>query len=177
MKIDRQLGILSILLQKESVTAPYLSEMFEVSRRTINRDIEDLCRAGIPIATRQGINGGISIMAGYKIDRTMLTRAEMQDILAGLRSLDSVNGTNKYGQLMEKLSVGSSDFLMGDQSILIDLSSWYKDSLAEKIELIRGAIEQNRELQFFYYAPSGESDRAIEPYYLIFRWSTWYVWG
>lgn len=45
MKIDRQLGILSILLQKESVTAPYLSEMFEVSRRTINRDIEDLCRA------------------------------------------------------------------------------------------------------------------------------------
>ena len=69
MKIDRQLGILSILLQKESVTAPYLSEMFEVSRRTINRDIEDLCRAGIPIATRQGINGGISIMAGYKIDR------------------------------------------------------------------------------------------------------------
>lgn len=177
MKIDRQLGILSILLQKESVTAPYLSEMFEVSRRTINRDIEDLCRAGIPIATRQGINGGISIMAGYKIDRTMLTRAEMQDILAGLRSLDSVNGTNKYGQLMEKLSVGSSDFLMGDQSILIDLSSWYKDSLAEKIELIRGAIEQNRELQFFYYAPSGGSDRAIEPYYLIFRWSSWYVWG
>ena len=59
MKIDRQLGILSILLQKESVTAPYLSEMFEVSRRTINRDIEDLCRAGIPIATRQGINGGL----------------------------------------------------------------------------------------------------------------------
>ena len=52
MKIDRQLGILSILLQKESVTAPYLSEMFEVSRRTINRDIEDLCRAGIPIATK-----------------------------------------------------------------------------------------------------------------------------
>lgn len=49
MKIDRQLGILSILLQKESVTAPYLAEMFEVSRRTINRDIEDLGKAGIPI--------------------------------------------------------------------------------------------------------------------------------
>lgn len=62
MKIDRQLGILSILLQKESVTAPYLSEMFEVSRRTINRDIEDLCKAGIPIVTRQGANGGISII-------------------------------------------------------------------------------------------------------------------
>ena len=61
MKIDRQLGILSILLQKESVTAPYLAEMFEVSRRTINRDIEDLGKAGIPIVTRQGSNGGISI--------------------------------------------------------------------------------------------------------------------
>ena len=65
MKIDRQLGILSILLQKESVTAPYLSEMFEVSRRTINRDIEDLCKAGIPIVTRQGANGGISIIDGW----------------------------------------------------------------------------------------------------------------
>ena len=119
MKIDRQLGILSILLQKESVTAPYLSEMFEVSRRTINRDIEDLCKAGIPIVTRQGANGGISIIDGYKIDKTMLTHDEMQDILAGLRSLDSVNGTNRYGQLMEKLSIGSSDFLVGNQSVLI----------------------------------------------------------
>mgnify|MGYP000359050923 CR=1 FL=1 len=143
MKIDRQLEILSILLQKESVTAPYLSEMFEVSRRTINRDIEDLCKAGIPIVTRQGANGGISIIDGYKIDKTMLTHDEMQDILAGLRSLDSVNGTNRYGQLMEKLSIGSSDFLVGNQSVLIDLSSWYKDSLAPKIEVIRKAIEQH----------------------------------
>ena len=94
MKIDRQLGILSILLQTETVTAPYLSEIFEVSRRTINRDIEDLCKAGIPIVTRQGKDGGISIIDGYKIDKTMLTRDEMQDILAGLRSLDSVNGTS-----------------------------------------------------------------------------------
>ena len=62
----------------------------------------------------------------------MLTHNEMQDILAGLRSLDSVNGTNRYGQLMEKLSIGSSDFLVGNQSVLIDLSSWYKDSLAPK---------------------------------------------
>ena len=177
MKIDRQLGILSILLQKESVTAPYLSEMFEVSRRTINRDIEDLCKAGIPIVTRQGKDGGISIIDGYKIDKTMLTRGEMQDIVAGLRSLDSVNGTNRYGQLMEKLSIGSSDFFVGNQSVLIDLSSWYKDSLAPKIEMIRSAIEQHREMMFFYYAPNGESQRIIEPYYLIFRWSSWYVWG
>lgn len=177
MKIDRQLGILSVLLQKDSVTAPELAEMFEVSRRTINRDIEDLCKTGIPLVTRQGVHGGISIMEGYKLDRTMLTHSEMQDILAGLRSLDSVNGTNRYGQLMEKLSAGSSDFMVGNQSVLIDLSSWYKDSLAPKIEMIRLAIGQHRELEFTYYAPGKESVRRIEPYYLMFRWSSWYVWG
>lgn len=177
MKIERLIGILSILLQQDAVTASYLAEQFEVSRRTINRDIEDLCRAGIPIVTRQGAGGGISIMENYKMNRTIFTTAEMQDILAGLRSLDSVNGTNRYGQLMEKLSTGSSDFMTGNQSILIDLSSWYKDSLAPKIETIRAAIEAKRELEFLYFSPKGESKRIIEPYYLIFRWSSWYVWG
>lgn len=177
MKIDRLIGILSILLQKENVTAPDLAEKFEVSRRTINRDIEDLCKAGIPIVTRQGMNGGISIMENYKLDRTILTNEEMQDILAGLRSLDSVNGTKRYGQLMEKLSAGASDFMTGGQSVLIDLSSWYKDSLASKIELIREGLDTSRKLEFSYYAPRGESQRRIEPYYLIFRWSSWYVWG
>lgn len=177
MKIDRQIGILSILLQKDTVTAPYLAEHFEVSRRTINRDIEDLCKAGIPIATRQGVNGGISIMEKYKMDRTLLTEAELQDMLAGLRSLESVNGTNRYGKLMEKLSAGSSDFMVGNQSLLIDLSSWYKESLAPKIELIRMSIDEFRELTFTYYSPKGASVRCIEPYYLIFRWSSWYVWG
>lgn len=177
MKIDRLLGILSVLLQKETVTAPELAGQFEVSRRTINRDIEDLCKAGIPIVTRQGKDGGISIMDNYKFDRTLLTSAEMRDILAGLRSLDSINGTNRYGQLMEKLSAGSSDFMVGNQSVLIDLSSWYKDSIAKKIERIRAAIESDRELEFCYYAPQGERERCIQPYYLIFRWSSWYVWG
>ncbi len=177
MKIDRLIGILAVLLQKETVTAPYLAERFEVSRRTINRDIENLCKAGIPIVTRQGANGGISIMENYAINKTLFTNAEMQDILAGLRSLDSVNGTNRYAQLMEKLSVGSSDFVTGSQFVLIDLSSWYKDSLAPKIELVRMAVENNRELTFFYFSPKGESARTIEPYYLIFKWSSWYVWG
>lgn len=177
MKIDRQIGILSILLQRKSVTAPYLAEHFEVSRRTINRDIDDLCQSGIPIVTRQGVGGGISIMENYKIDKTLFTNTEMKDILAGLRSLDSVSGTNRYGQLMEKLSAGSSDFMVGDQTVLIDLSSWYKDSLAPKIELIHMAVERSKEIKFLYYSPKGESIRCIEPYYLIFRWSNWYVWG
>lgn len=171
------IGILSILLQRERVTAPELAERFEVSRRTINRDVEELCKAGIPLVTTQGTGGGISIMDGYKIERTLFTNKEMQDILAGLRSLDSVNGTNRYVQLMEKLSVGSSDFMEGGQSVLIDLSSWYENALAFKIERIRNAIEEKQELSFTYYSPRGESRRQIEPYYLIFKWASWYVWG
>lgn len=177
MKIDRLIGILSVLLQRKQVTAPQLAELFEVSRRTINRDIETLCKAGIPIMTRQGMTGGISIMSGYQIDRSLLTNSEMRDILAGLRSLDSVNGTNRYGQLMEKLSAGSSDFMVGDQSVLIDLSSWYKDSLSHKITLIRSAIENRILLEFSYFSPKGDSLRCTEPYFLIFRWSSWYLWG
>jgi predicted DNA-binding transcriptional regulator YafY len=92
MKIDRMIGILSILLQEEKTTAPKLAERFEVSKRTINRDIEALCKAGVPIRTSQGAGGGISIMEGYRMDRTILTSKDMQMILAGPRSLDIIRG-------------------------------------------------------------------------------------
>lgn len=177
MKIDRLIGILSILLQEDKTTAPELAERFEVSRRTINRDIEDLCKAGIPVRTVQGTGGGISIMAGYRMDRTILTSRDMQMILAGLRSLDSVSGSSYYGQLMEKIQAGSSEFISGRDSILIDLSSWYRDSLAPKIETIQDAIGDRHMVRFRYYAPSGDSERTVEPYYLVFRWSSWYLWG
>ena len=177
MKTDRLIGILSILLQEEKTTAPRLAERFEVSRRTINRDIEDLCKAGIPIRTAQGTGGGISIMDSYRMDRTILTSKDMQMILAGLRSLDSVSGSSYYGQLMEKIQAGSSEFISGRDSILIDLSSWYRDSLTPKIEIIQNAIGDRHLVRFRYYAPSGESERMVEPYYLVFRWSSWYLWG
>ena len=177
MKIDRLIGILSVLLQEEKTTAPELAERFEVSRRTINRDIEDLCKAGIPIRTTQGTGGGISIMDGYRMDRTILTSKDMQMILAGLRSLDSVSGSSYYGRLMEKIQAGSSEFIIGRDSILIDLSSWYRETLAPKIETIQDAIGARRSIRFLYYAPSGESRRTVEPYYLVFRWSSWYLWA
>ena len=177
MKIDRLIGILALLLQQERVTAPQLARTFEVSRRTIQRDVEALCRAGIPLVTTQGQGGGISIMEGYRIDSTLLTSGDMQAILAGLRSLDSVSGTNRYAQLMEKLSPGASTLMPGSQNLLIDLSSWYRDSLAPKIERIRQAMDTSREIAFCYYAPGGNSRRRVEPYYLVFHWSSWYVWG
>ncbi|MGL6198646.1 MAG: helix-turn-helix transcriptional regulator [Lachnospiraceae bacterium] len=177
MKIDRLIGILAILLQQDKVTAPFLAEKFEVSRRTINRDIESLCKAGVPLVTTQGQNGGIAIMEGYRIDRTLMTSADMQAILAGLKSLDSVAGTNRYQQLMEKLSVGGSSMLPANNHIVIDLASWYKSTLAPKIELIQAAIERKEVISFRYYGPKGESKRRVEPYLLVFQWASWYVWG
>ncbi len=94
---------------------------------------------------------------------------QFQMILAGLRSLDSVSGSRYYSQLMEKIQTGSSEFISGKDFMLIDLSSWYKTSLVPKIEVIQSAIESRHLLQFKYYAPSGESDRMIEPYYLVFQ--------
>ena len=174
MKMERLIGILSILLQRDKITAPELAEQFEVSRRTIQRDIESLCQAGIPIATAQGTGGGISILEGYRVDRTVLTTPEMQAILAGLQSLDSVSGTRRYAQLMEKLSAGSTG---RDSHILIDLSSWYKTSLSPKIEAIHSAIRQHQTIRFTYFSPKETALRTIEPYDLVFQWSSWYVWG
>ncbi len=177
MKTDRLIGILSVLLQKDKTTAPELAEQFEVSRRTINRDIEALCMAGIPIQTLRGPEGGIRIMDGYRMDRTILTSRDMQVILAGLRSLDSVSGSRYYSQLMEKIQTGSSEFISGRDSILIDLSAWNRDSLAPKIETIQDAIGLKKTIRFQYYSPGGDTEREIEPYYLIFKWTSWYVYG
>jgi len=73
MKIDRLLSIITILLQQNKVTAPELARKLEVSRRTIHRDIDDICRAGIPIITYQGGDGGISIADGFKLDKSVLS--------------------------------------------------------------------------------------------------------
>lgn len=177
MKIERLIGILAVLLQTDKVTAPYLAEKFEVSRRTIGRDVEALCKAGIPIVTEQGVGGGISIMEGYRVDRAVFTGEEMQAILAGLRSLDSVSGGNRYKLLMDKLQVGSSEYISSDQHVFINLASWSAGRLRPKISLLQEAMEERRRVGFRYFAPSGESSRMLEPYLLVFQWSSWYVWG
>lgn len=177
MKIARLIGILSLLLQHEQLTANQLSEHFEVSARTIYRDIEALCQAGIPLVTEQGRGGGVAIMSGYKIDRTLLSTADMQAILAGLRSLDSCGGTNRYQQLMAKLAPEGMSLLPADQAFLINLASWDKAALAPKLELLHRAIAEGRQAAFTYCGPNGETERLIEPYNLLFQWAGWYVWG
>ena len=175
MKIDRLIGIIAILQQNKKVTAPYLAEKFEVSRRTINRDIEDICRAGIPIVTTQGSNGGISLMEGFSLDTTVFTQQELAAILTGLKTLDSVSQMPKLELLAEKLRGGPAVRL--SDHMLIDLASFYKDDLADKIEKIRRAIGERRCISFHYYYNKGEADKLVEPHLIVFKWSDWYVFG
>ncbi len=176
MKIDRMIGILAVLLQRDKVTAPYLADKFEVSRRTISRDIEALAKAGIPIVTFPGAGGGISVMEGYRTDRTILTSADMQAILSGLGGLDSISSTKYYRQLMEKISADGAS-RDKDRDMIVDLSKWNKETVSARMEMIKEAIEEKSRISFHYYSPNGESDRMIEPYHLVFQWSDWYVWG
>lgn len=177
VKIDRLIGILSILLQKDKITSQELANKFEVSRRTILRDVDALSMAGIPIISEKGQGGGISIMEGYKVDRTVLSSEDMKAILTGLQSLDSVSGTNRYRQLMEKISMDDSAAINVDNHIIVDLSNWDKSAVSDKIELIKAAMEQNAKIAFHYFSQNGENWRKIEPYHLVFQWSDWYVWG
>ena len=175
MKIDRLIGIIATLQQNKTVTAPYLAEKFEVSRRTISRDIDDICKAGIPIVTTQGAGGGISLMDGFSLDTTVFTEQELTAIFTGLKSLDSVSYSASAEKLAQKIG-GSTAIKLADQMI-IDLSSFHKDDLASKIELLKQAIAESRCVQFHYCYNKGEADKLIEPYLIVFKWSDWYVFG
>jgi len=175
MKLDRLIGIITELQQKKFVTAPCLADKFEVSRRTINRDIEDICKAGIPIVTTQGSGGGIAIMDGFSLDTTVFTEDELSAIFTGLKSLDSVSNSSSADKIASKIG-GETAVTLPDH-MMIDLSSFYKDALALKIEQIKTAIRVRRCITFHYYYNKGEADKCIEPYLIVFKWSDWYVFG
>lgn len=177
MKIDRLIGIITILLQKEKVTTSQLAERFEVSQRTIQRDIETICKAGIPIVSMQGYGGGLSIAEGYKIDKTLLTQKELSAIFMGLKSIDSISKYTYSQSLMEKLTNEKSAILSDHNRVIIHLSSFYQVSLTEKIDVIKQAISNRELISFQYYSEKGESERIIEPYFIMFRWFAWYVYG
>jgi predicted DNA-binding transcriptional regulator YafY len=182
MKIDRLLGILTVLLQNDEsrqgfVTAPALAAKFEVSRRTISRDIDALCMAGIPIVTQQGVGGGIYIAEGYKLDKGVLTTDELSYITAALKGIGSVTKSAKIERALDKLNLSNNAVVSLREPIIIDLASYYKGQLTEKIEIIKRAILESRLIEFYYYYEKGESHRVIEPYFVIFQWTAWYVFG
>ena len=176
MKIDRLIGIIMILLQKDKVTAPELAERFEVSKRTIHRDIDDISKAGIPIITVQGSRGGISISDNYKIDKALLNHDELQAVFFGLKGIDSISENSYLTKMIEKLS-SRKNHMEIDNTIIIDLASHYQKPLTQKIEFIKTAIQDRKCISFQYCYQKGEGVRQIEPYHLIFKWSSWYVFG
>lgn len=175
MKIDRLIGIITTLQQKKAVTAPYLAEKFEVSRRTIQRDVEDICRAGIPLVTTQGVNGGISIMEGFSLDTTVFTEQELAAVFTGLKSVDSVSNSAFAEKLAQKIG-GRSAIRLTD-NMIIDLASFYKDDLTSKIAVVKRAVKESKCITFHYFYDKGEADKQIEPYLIVFKWSDWYVFG
>lgn len=177
MKLDRLIGILTTLLQNDNITAPELAVKFEVSRRTISRDIDSLCQAGIPVVTRQGGNGGISIAEGYKLDKSVLTQSELSNIIVALKGLGTVSEKPQIEHMLNKLSANKEALVSLRESIVIDLASHYKDSLTEKIEMLKQAIRENRLIEFDYFYEKGECHRCIEPYLIVFQWTAWYVFG
>lgn len=176
MKIDRMLGELTVLMESKKVKARELAERFEVSVRTVYRDIENICMAGIPIVTFPGGGGGIGIAEGFTLDKNVLTSEEMKSIVLGLKSLGSVMAGSHISTLLAKLPRDNQRFIRKDD-IVIDLASHYREELIPKISLLRQAIANKVTVTFDYYSNKGRTERELEPYFIAFRWTAWYVFG
>lgn len=170
--INRLLGIIYILMNKGTVTAAELAERFEVSVRTIYRDIEALSMAGIPVYTTKGRNGGISLTEQFVLDKMLVSKQEQQQILAALASLKET-GADEGEEILNKLG----DFFREkpESWVAIDFSDW-SGRRKELFNQIRDAILNRRVMQFDYYGQYGEmSSRCVEPVQLLFKEYTWYV--
>jgi len=177
MKFDRLLGIVTVLLQNDRVTAKYLAEKFEVVDRTILRDVDALCQAGIPVITHQGGRGGISIAEGFKLDKNILTSDELSGIIAAIKGLASVSEKTQMERTLDKLGANTDAVVSLHEPIVIDLASHYKGDLTKKIQQIKRAVLEARLIEFDYYYVKGDTHRYIEPYFVIFQWGAWYVFG
>lgn len=170
--LNRLVGIIYILLNKGTVTAAELAERFEVSVRTIYRDVEHLSMAGIPIYARKGKNGGISLSEHFVLDKMLISKEEQQRILAALSSLHET-GAQKETDILQKLG----DFFHTEPEnwVSIDFSDW-GGRRKELYEQLREAILNKHVLSFDYYGQYGDmSHRTVEPVQLLFKEYTWYL--
>lgn len=178
MKSNRMFGILCILLEKEKVTAKDLAEYFEVSVRTIHRDLLDLSSAGFPVIAKQGIGGGVSLLPDFKYNKAAFDQEEMNVILAGIQGFASIDKDTKIKTLLAKLRLKHDDKMLLENDIIIDFASWsHNDTTLEKINRIRSAIANHRLIEMEYYGKRGLHHRTIEPYKLIFKQAHWYLSG
>ena len=170
--LNRMLSIIYILMNKGTVTAGELAERFEVSVRTIYRDVETLRMAGIPVYAKKGKNGGISLTEQFVLDKMLVSRREHQEILAALASLRET-GAQESGGVLEKLG----EFFRAEPEswVAIDFSDW-SGTRKELFEQIRQAVLGRHVIQFDYYGQYGNmSSRTAEPVQLLFKDYTWYL--
>lgn len=174
MQESRLFKIVYYLLSKGQATAPELAEKFEVSVRTIYRDIDALSGAGIPIYAETGRNGGIRLMNGFVLDKTVLSEEEKKEILTALQSLRTVQDAGG-GQTLQKLSalfrLHSEDWLE------VDFSRWGNaGSDNEKFELLKSAVIRRQSVRILY-ASSYEvcRERIVQPYKLTYKSRAWYL--
>ena len=174
MQINRLLEIVYILLRKELVTAKELAERFDVSQRTIYRDIDALSLAGIPVYTEKGKGGGISLLPEFVLNKSILSEKEQNDILAALKGLSIVKAT-ETDQVLQKLSAVFNK--SAANWLEVDFTDWgyYKEDL---FNLFKKAILEHLEVEFDYYSTHGDmTTRRVEPIQLWFKNRAWYIKG
>lgn len=171
---NRLFEIVYILIQKKKVTAKELANRFEVSTRTIYRDIEILSRANIPVYATKGKDGGIGILDEYVLNKTILTEEEQNQILFALQGMKKVAGQDEKDTLRKLSRLFNKKV---DDWIRIDFSNWGKDNEKEKrFNMIKTAILNKNQIEFVYYNSNGEkSQRTVEALQVWFKDKSWYL--
>lgn len=184
MKVDRLVSIIMILLDKKRISAKELADMFEVSLRTIYRDIDAINLAGIPVRSTSGVGGGFEIMEKYKIDSKVFSTDELSALLMGLSSLSNMVRGDELVHALAKVrsfipADRAKDIELKVNQIHIDLSPWMGSSDVQPyLELIKTALQESRLLSFEYIAHHGNrTARTVEPYQLVMKSSHWYLQG
>ncbi len=169
---NRLFEIVYILMQKRKTTAKELADRFEVSTRTIYRDIETLSTANIPIYASKGKDGGIGLLDEYVLNKTILSEEEQNQILFALQGMKKVKGQDEK-DILEKLSILFNKKI--NDWIKIDFSNW-GNIQEERFDMIKSAILNKQLVQFTYYNSNGEeSKRTVEPLQIWFKDKSWYL--
>jgi len=180
MKIDRLVSIIMILNNKDKVTAKELSEKFEVSTKTIQRDMEIIERAGIPIVSYKGHQGGYGIIDGYRVSKASMTGDEANLLKKLLIGINKCYENKEATTLINKLEVIKPEKHSSlNDRLIIDFSTWGKsEELTDEMNIIDEAIKNRNPIEFDYINGSGEkTSRKIEPYKIIFKSLALYVYG
>ncbi len=179
MKIDRLLGLVMYLLNRDIVPARVLAEKFEVSPRTIQRDIESLNLAGIPVTSIKGTNGGYGIADGFKIDKQVMNTSDYLVIITALKGLCSAYENHQLAATLEKWLSIASEKQLAPSKIQLDFGVLREGAhTAQYLKMLEAAIDNKLVVEFDYTnAENGKTHRLVEPVAMTYKWYAWYLFG